>query len=56
MTKNELAEKIVLEFLDKDMLDAQKYGNDIKSISKDATSIIARNLSDYIIVSGTVLE
>ena len=56
MTKKELAAKIAQELLANDMLDENNYSYDTVNLLDEVREIIIKNLADYVIISGIVLD
>ncbi len=56
MSRKELVSRIANELFMNDMLDENNYSFDTEKMLKDVEGIIIRNLMDYIIISGTVLD
>ena len=56
MDKRKIAEKIALELLDNDILDINNFGNETLKVLEVVQGIIIENLSDFLIISGQVIE
>ena len=56
MGKNKLAEKIATDLLDNDMLDLNNFSNDTARLLECVQKTIYDDLSDFLIISGNVIE